>query len=53
MVCFALTFDRELALGNGETLSLTHHVAFADGAWEVEQIAALAAVGQENSGRAG
>ena len=44
----------ELALPDGEALALTHHVAFADGAWEVEQIEALAAtVGRENSGRAG
>lgn len=43
MVCFALTFDREYLLQDGETLALTHHIAFADGAWEVEPIEALSA----------
>ena len=52
VVSFALCFDQEYPLADGETLALTHHIAFADGAWKVEQIEALAAtVGGENSGR--
>ena len=41
VVSFALTFDVEYPLPEGETLALTHHIVFADGEWSVPQIEAV------------
>jgi hypothetical protein len=51
VVSFALTFDKELYLANEETLSLRHHIAFADGAWAVAQVEALAAAVEQGNKR--
>ena len=40
-VSFALTFDREYDLPDGETLALAHRIVFADGEWDVPQIKAF------------
>jgi hypothetical protein len=41
MVTFALTFDAEYPLPEGETLALSQRIVFADGEWSVPQIEAF------------
>jgi hypothetical protein len=41
MVTFALTFDVEYPLPEGETLALSYRIVFADGEWSVSQIEAF------------
>jgi hypothetical protein len=51
-VSFALTFDQEYPLPDGETLALAHRIVFADGEWSVPQIEAFNAKTQRSKGAA-
>jgi len=48
VVSFALTFDAEYHLPDGETLALAHRIVFADGEWSVPQIEAFNAKTQRS-----
>ena len=43
LVSFALTFDRELDLAEGDELALSHRIAIIDGKWSAERFNELAA----------
>jgi hypothetical protein len=49
LVSFALTFDQEYHLPDGETLALAHRIVFADGEWSVPQIQAFTASGRRSA----